>query len=414
MSAVRLLRANADFRRLWLGEVLSQAGTRAYQIAILWWILSRDALAPGLAMGVFLVLGALPSLLFVRPIGRLIDRAPARRILVLADLAAAAVAAGVAGLHLAGRLSLPAVCAAGFALAWLQALIDPTLNKAVPEVTRPEELEPGVALVAATQSLANFAGAVLGALVIGAVGVLGAMLLNAASYLAAAGCAARARFTPRDAGAAEAGREEPAGLSLLDGKPLLRAILLCFGLINFFATPTFVVLPLYTKLMLGGDARMLGGLEAALWAGLILGTFASDRIAATRGTLRLGAACMLAFGLSLLLPGLIVSLPAYAAFLAAAGFALGLNNVKFVTLFHEIVEPAVKGRFFALMQALIGFSFPVAFLAFGLLGDRLLPSRLCLIQGAGILVIALAFLRLAAREGELRPSPAPRSEAVPA
>ncbi|HMM59896.1 MAG TPA: hypothetical protein PKC25_07180, partial [Candidatus Rifleibacterium sp.] len=61
----------------------------------------------------------------------------------------------------------------------------------------------------------------------------------------------------------------------------------------------------------------------------------------------------------------------------------------------------IKGRFFPAMQAIIGFSFPIAYLVFGYLGDLLSPDRVCLVQGVGILAVAAWFYSLSGREAEL-------------
>jgi hypothetical protein len=58
------------------------------------------------------------------------------------------------------------------------------------------------------------------------------------------------------------------------------------------------------------------------------------------------------------------------------------------------VQPELKGRFFALMQALLSFTFPAAFFLFGLLAEVMTPPRVCLIQALGVLAISGYFLRL--------------------
>ena len=80
---------------------------------------------------------------------------------------------------------------------------------------------------------------------------------------------------------------------------------------------------------------------------------------------------------------------------------LRLNNVKFISLFQEIVPNEVKGRFFAIFQAIIGFTFPVAFFVFGVLGDMVPANHLFIIQGTGIMIIAAGYFVLAPGEKEL-------------
>lgn len=399
---------NRDFVLLWIGQIFSQSGGRMYQIAMIWWILSTGLEGTGKLVGLFMVMAALPPILFVKRIGKTIDTGASKRILVSCDLMACVVITAVAGLLKAGLLSLPVAYLAGFASAFLQAFIDPTLNKSVAEVVEKEDVEKAVSLLASTQSLANFAGAVLGALLIEKLGIAGTAALSACGYLISSTATFLARFRHAAAPAAEAGAAEAgpvvSGWVILDDYPLLKRILIGFGLINFFSTPTLVVLPIYVKRTLAASADTLGSLEASLWIGLIGGTFAATLFSRVKSRIKLGAACLVVMGAGLSIPGLVTSVPAYAAALFIAGAALGVNNVKFIALFQEVVEPSLKGRFFALMSAVIGFSFPIAYFLFGVLTDYMSPPDVCLLQGAGVIATALFFVTLAKGEATLTPA----------
>jgi len=402
--------SNPWFLLLWVGQVLSQAGIRMYQIAIIWWILTAGGNGAGREVGFFMVMGALPAVLFVKLIGRTIDRSPSKRVLVTADLLASCVLASVAAFMGLSKLALWGVYLAGFLSALMQAFVDPTLNRAVAELVEPEEIEKAVAFQTSTQSLANFGGAVAGALLIGRLGIRGVVILNVGSYLVSALCSSLIRFRKVHAPAAE---ESPSargpeahvsGWRMLDGMPLLRRLLLGFGFVNFFCTPILVILPLYTNKTLGAGASTLGMLEAGLWIGILAGTFSSGLFAFVESTIRLAAGCMFALGLCLFLPGLVVHKYLYLALLFGGGFAVGVNNVRFISLFQRIIRQEMKGRFFALVQAMIAFAIPMAYALFGLLADRLGPPWLCLVQGACIMVLAAWFLSLAGREPELTPA----------
>lgn len=366
-----------------------------YQMAMIWWILSLGTESPGSLVGLFMVMAALPSLLLVKKIGRTIDRRPSQRLLITCDVLASLTVSAVAlGLY-EKWLTLPFAYVAGLIAACLQAFIDPTLNKAVGDVVEKEDYEGAVGLLASTQSLANFAGAVAGALLIETLGIWGTALLAAGGYAVSASATALARFRPFTPSVTEGA--SAAGWEILKDYPLLKKILIGFGLINFFATPTLVVLPIYVKKTLGATASTLGQLEACLWVGLIVGTALAARIT-TESRIKLGAVCVLIFGMALALPGLVTSAPVYGLALFVGTVALGVNNVKFISLFQETVAPEMKGRFFALMQAILGFSFPIAYFLFGSLTDYLSPPMVCLTQGLGTMTLAIYFSRLAAEE----------------
>jgi MFS family permease len=387
---------NPDFLLIWAGQIFSQSGGRMYQIAMVWWILSIGLEGSGKLVGLFMVMAALPPILFVKKIGRTIDTKAGRAILITCDLMAFVVIAAVAGFLGAGGLTLACAYVAGFVSALLQAFIDPTLNKSVAEVVPAEDVEKAVSCLASTQSMANFAGAVMGAMLIGKLGVAGTAALAALGYLisSTATMLAKFRYVKAAAAAGEPTEATLSGWAVLDTYPLLKKILIGFGFINFFSTPMLVVLPIYVKKTLLAGADTLGYLEASLWLGLIAGTFLSPVFSFVKSRIRFSGLILSIMGVCLMVPGLARGTAIYAAALFIAGAAVGLNNVKFIALFQEIVAPELKGRFFALMSAVIGFSFPIAYFLFGLLTDLLSPPEVCLIQGAGVVATALFFLTL--------------------
>ncbi len=399
-----LILRNRDMALIWIGQTLSQAGTRMYQIALVWWIVTRSTTGAGLSLGLFLVAGALPAILFVKPIGRLIDSQGSKGLLVACDILCFAVVSGVGFLFVEARLNFPAILISGFLVAGLAAVFDPTLNKALAQAVPPADMEDAVALQSSTQSLASFGGAMAGAILIGRLGIAGAIWLNALSFLLSGLCnflltlevAAAKPATTAQATKAQSAWE------MLSRLPLIKKVLIGFGLTNFFLTPILVVLPLYVKRILHGSASELGALEAGIWLGLLAGTLAAKWVR-TADTLRLGSACMAILGLSLGLPGVVAHERLMLISLFVAGAALGVNNVKFLALFQEKVPVDFKGRFFALMQAALSFSYPAAYLVFGALADWIDPPKVCLLQGLGILILAVYFRGLS----QTQKAPAP-------
>lgn len=394
MNAFSLAQRNPNFILIWIGQILSQSGARVYQMAIIWWILGHALEDGGTWTGAFMVMTALPSILFVKAIGRMIDKLKSQTILVRADLLSSILIAAVALLLYKDLMALPLALLVGLLGASLQAFIDPTLNKALAEVIAKEDFEKGLSLLASTQSLANFSGAVLGALLIDHLGFSGTALLAGVGYFISSLASQLAKFSYVPS---EMKDEQKTGWAILNEYPLIKKLLIGFGLVNFFSTPTLVVLPVYTKKVLMGTATVLGGLEAALWIGLLIGSLISASFLPKQNRILVGAGCIAVFGLALAVPGFIVNPYIYGFALAVAGLALGINNVKFVSLFQESVAPELKGRFFALMQALIGFTFPIAYFLFGALTDIISPMTVCLIQGTGVVLLAFYFLSLVDR-----------------
>lgn len=377
-----------DFRLVWLGQVLSQGGTRLYQIALLWWLLEQlPASSRGLAAGAFLVVGVLPSLTLVGYIGRVISRVPSRTVMLRAE---AVAFLAVSSLVLVGDPPVWSVYVVGLVLATCQAFFDPTLMKALPELVPPADVPRAVSYGSSTQPVANFAGAAFGAVLLASAGFSGAIAVNAATYLISVACLLAARFAAAPA-AASGERGTWAFLTTLPG---VKPVLLVFAGVNFFSAPTVLVLPLYTKSVLGAGAGSLALLESAVWLGLIAGALLAPRIPVRGSITSFGAVCVALFGVFLAVPGVVVSLPIYVVTLALSGFCLGVCNVKFMTLFQQVVPAAVKGRFFAALTAVLSVTFPVAFLSFGVFGDLLGAQVLVVAQGAGLLALGAVLARV--------------------
>ncbi|KJK49678.1 hypothetical protein UK23_13080 [Lentzea aerocolonigenes] len=376
-----------SFRLVWFGQVLSQGGTRLYQIALLWWLLDQlPASSRGLAAGAFLVVGVLPSLTLVGYIGRLISRMPSRTVMLRAE---AVAFLAVTSLVLIGDPPVWSVYVVGLVLATCQAFFDPTLMKALPELVSPADVPRAVSYGSSTQPVANFAGAAFGAVLLASAGFEGAVAVNALTYLISVSCLLMARFPSSPGVPGERGTW--AFLSTLPG---VKPVMLVFAGVNFFSAPTVLVLPLYTKSVLGAGAGSLALLESAVWLGLICGALLAPRIPVRGSITSFGAGCVALFGLFLAVPGVVVSLPVYVVALALSGCCLGVCNVKFLTLFQQVVPDAVKGRFFATLTAVLSIAFPVAFLSFGVFGDLLGAQVLVVAQGAGLLALGAVLARV--------------------
>ncbi|WP_078987447.1 MFS transporter [Streptomyces sp. XY332] len=412
-----LVLRNRAFGTVWLGQVLTQAGIRMFQVGISWWLIGYATSGDGgFAAGLFMAVSTLPAVVLAPFVARAIARFAHRSLLRTAAGGAGAAAAALAVWTCASDLPVAAAYAAALALATCQAFFDPCLTTSVPELVDDADIEAATGFELSTQSLASLGGALLGALVVDVAGVAGLAVGCAAAYATAAVLIATVRF--RTAGAGTAAHPEEAEprrtlRQLLGAMPYVRGILLCFTAANLFTTAVFVVMPLYTASVLHGDGATVALLEASLGVGTLIGSFTGARVPGRPAVV--GTACLAAMAAALALPGLIAARPVIAGALLVTGWCVGVIGVRFVALFQRLVPAADKPAFFAVMQAVLGATFPVASLLFGFLGDHLSAQTLCLIQAAGLVPAALA---LALLPGHSRPAgapdPAPAPEPTPA
>ncbi|MGW3324558.1 MFS transporter [Streptomyces virginiae] len=405
-----LMLRNRAFGAVWLGQVLTQAAVRMFQVGVSWWIVAYAVPeARGLASGLFMAVCTLPAVALAPVVAGAVARCAHRSVLRTAAAVAGVASAALALWAYGGGLPLTTVYAAGLALATCQAFFDPCLTTSVPELVDDADIETATGFELSTQSLAGLVGALLGALTVDRAGVAGLSAGCAAAYLGAAVLVASARFrtVAVDAvdGTDDADTAAPPRRPLrriLAELPSVRRILICFTAANLFTAAVFVVIPLYTRSVLLGGGGTVALLEASLGTGALVGAFTGTRVPG-RPTVA-GAWCLGLMALALALPGLFTERPVVAGCLAVAGWCAGAVSVRFVALFQRMVPTADKPGFFAVMQAVLGASLPVASLVFGSAGDHLSPQTLCLAQGIGLLPAACALALLGSRTPEVAES----------
>ncbi|MER6073849.1 MFS transporter [Streptomyces sp. NPDC001817] len=400
-----LVLRNPSFGRVWAGQVLSQAACRMFQVGAVWWLVGiTGGDHRGLDSGLFLMVSSLPAVVLAPAVARVVARHAHRTVLATATATAGVVGAATAAWTYTAALPMAALYAAGLALATCQAVFDPCLTTSVPELVEDSDIEAATAFELSTQSLAGLVGGLLGPLVVDAGGLAGVVAGCAGAYLSAALLIVSARFPQATASDGPAGEDAPRPRTLrriLAGLPFVRRVLLCFAAANVFTTAVYVVMPLYTRGALHATGSTAALLEAALGAGTLLGSFTGGRVPGRPITV--GSACLASMAAALALPGLCTGHGVAVGSLLVVGWCVGVIGVRFVALFQRRVPAADKPGFFAVMQALLGATFPVSSLVFGALGDQLTARTLCLVQGAGLLPVAVALWWLGGRADDAAP-----------
>ncbi|GAA0658433.1 hypothetical protein GCM10010193_06400 [Kitasatospora atroaurantiaca] len=409
-----LVLRNRRFAAVWAAQVLTQAAGRMFQVGMVWWLVGYAAGANrGLVSGVFLAVSTLPAVALAPLVATLIARHPHRTVLGASAGLAGLVALGTAGWTYAATPPMAVAYGAALLLAGCQAVFDPCLTTSVPELVEDSDIEAATGFELSTQSLAGLAGGLLGPLVVDFAGLAGIIAGCAGAYLLAAALIGATRFPALDvptAGGATPARRRPLR-HILAELPFIRRVLLCFTAANLFTTAVFVVMPLYTRTVLHADGSTVAALEAALGAGTLAGSFTGGRLPGAPTAV--GAGCLGLMAAALGLPGVSAGQASAIGSMAVAGWCVGVIGVRFVALFQRLVPAEDRPGFFAVMQALLGATFPVSSLVFGLLGDHLSPRTLCLLQALGVLPVAAALWWTGRREPVApQEDPAPTAQPI--
>ena len=178
----QLLRTNAQYRNLWLGQVVSELGNWFNFIAELG--LARALSGSALSASLIVAAHMLPYCLLGPVAGALADRFPRRALMIAADAARAVAALGFLLVTSPDRLWIAYVCAA--AISCFSAFFDAAKNAAMPNLARGPELLPATSLMHATRFLQMTIGAMLGGLASEAFGYETAFAINALSFVVSA------------------------------------------------------------------------------------------------------------------------------------------------------------------------------------------------------------------------------------
>ncbi len=179
---VELLRANKDYRLLWLGSVVSQFGDWFNLIASA--ALIAKLSDTGTAISYLFLARFLPLFLFSPLAGVLADRYERRQVMIASDLLRAATVFGFLLVREPGQIWLLYLLT--FLQFALSAIFTPARSAVLANVVQPSELVPANALDSLTWSTMLAFGALLGGLVAAVLGIAQAFILDALTFLVSA------------------------------------------------------------------------------------------------------------------------------------------------------------------------------------------------------------------------------------
>ncbi len=178
-----LIRGNRNFRNLLVGQVISELGNWFNFIAVLGLVRVVSDASPT-AAGIFFVCRLLPFALVSPFAGTFVDRFSRRQVMIVSDLARVGIALVFLLVTSADDLWIAFI--ATILLSTFGAFFDGAKNAATPNLTGPEGLLSGTALMFSTRFLLMGIGSALGGWASAVFGYEIAFVINAISFLASA------------------------------------------------------------------------------------------------------------------------------------------------------------------------------------------------------------------------------------
>ena len=398
---MRSILQKRPLRFVFAANVISMLGSGMNSAAVAWTILQRTH--SEMALGTFAALQTIPAMLMLPFMGVIIDREDRRRLVMMLDLARAAVILVVTVLAFLGRVQvwqlylMNTLVAAGFWMFW------PTITALIQELTpKGAFVQSNTLLLAGVQGGWLIAGALVG-FVYEHIGLGGVLLIDVSTYVVSFLCYFAVRqgrhVVPRavelrhDLEAAETAvgrflREMREGLVFLRGHPRVVFLGTSWALfLGAMMTGVVVTAPLSDRVFHAG-ATGYGWLNGGWGVGAFMSALYAPALIA-----RVGARNAIA--LAMLLLTCTMALSPFSPWLAIAvllyglmGSARGVSGVAMNTSLMQQVPPHFMGR----VQNTIYFFGTFLQVALGLTVGAV-ASRISLAAGFGTIaaVYAVAF-----------------------
>jgi MFS family permease len=336
------LRRYRQFRRLWAGQVVSGLGSQLTLVAVSFqaFDLTHSTLVVGL-IGLVqlgpLLAGALWG-------GTLADAMDRRKVLILTQLA---MATAIGGLVVNASFAHPAVwplfvctgAAAGF-----QGVDWPARRAALPMLVEARDVTAAIALQTSIQQLALVAGPALAGVLIATIGLSAVFGIDVATFgVALIAALSLPALVPSGGGTPMGLRSMAEGFRHLRGQKLLSATYWIDLNAMIFGMPRAVFPALGTGLF-GGGAGVVGLLYAAPGAGALVGSLFTGWCSRVHHQGRAIAACVVVWGTTIAVFGVVPVLWIGLTLLAVAGAADVVSAVFRQAVQQRTVPEHLQGR----------------------------------------------------------------------
>ena len=366
-----------DFLKLWAGQSVSLFGSQVTLLALpLTAVLTLHA-SP-LQMGLLGAANTASLLLVSLFAGVWVDRLPRKSVMLVSNLGQALLLGSVPIYALLGLLRIEYLYAISFLAGTLTTFFFVAYASYLPSLIEPEELIEGNSKLEASRALAEIGGPALAGLLVQLFSAPLAIVVDALSFLGAAGSLTlvqrREERAHMEEGPQRIWTQIVEGLRLIWRDPVLRPIAFCNASFNCSGTLLFTVFPLYTVRELHLSPLLLGIALAGGSVGGLLGSFLAGPLSRRFGPGRaiVGAACVEGIG-DLLIPLAVGPLFVIVALLILARLISGVTELVYhinqISLRQYRTPQALQGRMNASMRFFSGGAIPLAALLAGLLGS---------------------------------------------
>lgn len=396
-----------DFDALFVGQIGSEIGNGAIQLALPWLVLQLTGSAFQLGLAYFFQF--LPMLLFGLLGGVFVDRFDRRLTIVVVDAVRAIAFLSVGAIYYLGSLTVEHLYAVIFIEASLANFFNPARAALLPNLVKAEDLRAANSLMEITRHVGFLIAPPLGGVLVALLGPAAIFLADGVTFAISAISVFLIQWRPTSQPVYEqadswthawriVGTQMTSGLQAIKKAKLLQvSVLLGFSL-NLIVAPIQVLMPLFVRDVKHTDASYFGLLVACLLVGLITGSLAAPIVSRKVGLGKMTITAVCILSVMIMVASWPPSLWPPAVAMLIAGVCIGSLNVAQTTMLQDSTTDEERGRVSAAYYtATLGVR-PLAFLAMGALAEAVDIRLLFVVLG----VFALCVGGVLANEREVR------------
>jgi MFS family permease len=381
-----------NFQLFFSGQLISLIGTWMDNVAE-GWLVYRLTNSP-LLLGVATFAGQIPVFLLAPLGGMIADRWDRRKVVIGTQTCSMILAGILAGLTLAGKVTVWEVIVIAILMGMVNAVDIPTRQAFLVEMVGRDDLMNAIALNSSMFNAARVVGPSIAGLLVAWKGEGWCFLLNSLSYIAVIAGLLAMKIAQKVREHMDSPIDHIAeGFRFARNTGPIRAILILIALVSLVATPYSVLMPIFAAQVLHGNARTLGVLMGASGLGAMSGALLLAGRSRVHGLGRWVAVSGAGFGISLICFSFSRWFPLSVAFLVPVGFCAMVELGACNTLIQAMVPDRLRGRIMALYSMMFMGMVPIGALLSGFLADHIRAPWTVAIGGIGAILGAIAFGR---------------------
>ncbi len=390
---LRALR-HRNYRLFFSGQGISLIGTWMQQIALGWLVYRMTDSA--FLLGLVGFSSQIPTFLLASFAGVLADRVNKHKIIITTQILAMVQAFILAALTLTDTIQIWQIISLSLLSGFINAFDMPTRQSFVIDMVEDKnDLPNAIALNSSMFNSARLLGPTIAGFVISSLGEGLCFLINAISYITVIAALLLMKIEPK----VNNKQKEKVFAGLKDGikyaynfKPI-RALLLLIGLVSLTGMPYTVLMPVFARDILKGNASTLGFLLGAVGTGALIGAL---YLASRKTVLGLGRWIAMAagiFSLGLICFSFSRNLYLSVGLMLFTGFGMMMQMASTNTLLQTLVDDDKRGRVMSLyVMAFMGTA-PFGSIIAGSLAGAIGAPYTILISGISCLTGTIIFAK---------------------